>query len=228
MDRTLRIIASSLLIACLGIATTLAGKPPKSTTADFLAAPDTPPCSELTEVTGIYQDGDGTYQNVEWFQGDLRFKPLCSVARNILTLLPSEARSLLAPGDWNTCGGVKGDLNSPLLNIPALLNAAACGPAPCSGTAVVGQPSVPGDAGVNTVKHYFLIDSNFDGKFRSGDAPVNILWQSGIHLTRTEYSNRTVYELTTALTSNYAEVHSGGVSLGTFCIPLRLTVTRMK
>jgi len=219
MNRILRIIVSLFLIICFGIAISFAGKSSKSMIVDFLVVLGTSPCSELMEVIGIYQDGLGTYQNVEWFQGDLRFKPLCSVERDIITLLPSEARNLLAPGDWNTCGGVKGDLNSPLLNIPALLNAQ---------TGVVGQPSVPGDAGVDTVKHYFLIDSNGDGKFGSGDASVNILWQSGIYLTRTEYSNRTVYELTTALTSHYAEVRSGGVSLGTFCIPLRLTATRMK
>ena len=83
------------------------------------------------------------------------------------------------------------------------------------------------DPGQDSVKYAFHIDSDGDGYF---ETPANVFWHAGIHLTRTELTNpnRTVYELTTELTSDYAEVRSAGAIIGTFCIPLRLTVTRMK
>ena len=65
-----------------------------------------------------------------------------------------------------------------------------------------------------------------------GDIGFNLVWQSGIYLTRTEYVDRTVYDLTTDLTSPNAEliqgVGNGGTSKGVFCVPLRLTVTQLK
>jgi hypothetical protein len=212
-------IASGFVLAiCATLvcsASLLAKGPPKNaTTVDLLLVPGTPPCTELSEVTGIYQDGLGTYQFGAWLKGhrDFHFQPLCSDNRNIIALLPAEAIALLTPGDWATCVGPL-SLNTPLLRIPALLDAQ---------TGVVGQ-----DAGFNGVKYASHIDSNGDGGF---DTPANIFWHAGIHLTRTELTNpnRTVYSLTTAPTSDYAELRSAGVSLGTFCIPLRLTVTRMK
>jgi hypothetical protein len=179
---------------------------------DLLLAPITPPCPELTEVTGLYQDGLGTYQNVGWAtRENLHFQPKCSDNRDVIALLPGEATGQLTPGGWTTCTGFS--LNTPLLRIPALLDAQ---------TGVVGE-----DAGQDSVKYAFHIDSDGDGQF---ETPAHIFWHEGIHLTRTELTNpnRTVYELTTELTSNYAEVRSAGASLGTFCIPLRLIVTRMK
>ncbi len=50
--------------------------------------------------------------------------------------------------------------------------------------------------------------------------------------TRSEYFDRTVYDLTTDLTSPDAEliqgIGNGGASKGIFCVPLRLTVTQLK
>jgi len=187
--------------------------PPKNATAvDLLLAPGTPPCTELTEVTGIYQDGLGTYQYGKWINGSFMFHPpACAEGREVFALLPSEATSQMTPGEFGTCSG--SSLNTPMLIIPSLLNAP---------TGVVDQA---GDA--SGVRYSFHIDSDGDGFF---ETPANIIWHAGIHLTRTELTNpnRTVYQLTTELTSNYAEVRNAGVSLGTFCVPLRLTVTRLK
>jgi hypothetical protein len=209
----LSLILTTAAIALSSTAVFAAKPPPKNaTTVDLLLAPITPPCPELAEVTGVYQDGLGTYQNVEWAtRENLHFQPKCSDNRDIIALLPGEATGQLTPGNWTTCIGFS--LNTPLLRIPALLNAQ---------TGVVGQ-----DAGDSGVKYAFHIDSDGDGWF---ETPAHIFWHEGIHLTRTELTNpnRTVYELTTELTSDYAEVRSLGVSLGTFCIPLRLTVTRLK
>ena len=100
-------------------------------------------------------------------------------------------------------------------------------------TGVVGQPSLPPDyPKADSVYFFFLVDSNHDGRFGNGDIGYNLVWQSGIYLTHTEYSDRTVYDLTTDLTSPNAEliqgVGNGGTSKGTFCVPLRLMVTRLK
>ena len=212
-------LALSLILTTAALALSSAAvfaaapRPPKNaTTVDLLFPPMTPPCPELTEVTGIYQDGLGTYQNVGWAtRVNLHVQPLCSDNRDFVALLPGEATDLLPPGDWATCIGFS--LNTPLLRIPALLDAR---------NGVVGQ-----DAGIGSVKYASHIDSDGDGYF---ETPVHIYWHEGIHLTRTELTNpnRTVYQLTTELTSNYAEVRGQNVSLGTFCIPLRLTVTRLK
>jgi hypothetical protein len=222
MNRTLRIFICSALASCVGIATSFAGKPVANTpTADLYLAPSTPPCSGLTEITGIYQDGKGTYlpaDSVEWGGTDLRITPLCP-NRHLNVLLPTAALAVLA-APFETCRGT-----GALLKIPALLNAQ---------TGVVGQPSVPPDyPKAASVYYYFLVDSNHDGKFWShNDIGYNLVWQSGIYLTRTEYSDRTVYDLTTDLTSPDAEllqgVGNGGTSKGVFCIPLRLMVTRLK
>lgn len=212
----LSLILTTAAIA-LSSAAVFAAKPPtppkNATTVDLLVAPGTPPCTELAEVTGVYQDGLGTYQYGPWARGYFMFHPpACSAnpQRNIIALLPSEATSQLIPGDWASCSG--SSLNTPMLIIPSLLNAP---------TGVVDQNAdFP-------VRYSFHIDSDGDGYF---ETEANIIWHEGIHLTRTELTNpnRTVYQLTTELTSHYAEVRSQHVSLGTFCVPLRLTVTRMK
>lgn len=209
----LSLILTTAAVALSSAAVFAAKPPPKNaTTVDLLPAPGTPPCTELAEVTGIYQDGLGTYQYGAWIKGSFMFHPpACAAGREIIALLPSEATSQLTPGDWATCSGFS--LNTPMLIIPSLLNAQ---------TGVVDQ-----DAGQSGVRYSFHIDSDGDGYF---ETPANIIWHEGIHLTRTELTNpnRTVYQLTTELTSHYAEVRSAGASLGTFCIPLRLTVTRLK
>ncbi|MEP6995020.1 MAG: hypothetical protein ABI968_10905, partial [Acidobacteriota bacterium] len=83
-----------------------------------------------------------------------------------------------------------------------------------------------------SVYFYFLVDSNHDGSFGPGDDGYNLVWQSGISLMRTELPDRTIYDLTTDLTSPDAElfrgIGTGGVSEGVFCVPLRLTATRFK
>ncbi len=231
MIRILRIITLSVLFSCLGIASSFAGKPvANSPTADLYVAPSTPPCSGLTEVTGIYQDGKGTYlpgDIVEWAKTtdgiDLRIKPLCSAGRQLNALLPNAAIALLA-GPINPCQDSGGGLNTIQLKIPDLQGAQ---------TGVVGRPSLPPDyPKADSVYYYFLVDSNHDGSFGRGDIGYNLVWQSGIYLTRTEYFDRTVYDLTTDLTSPNAEliqgVGTGGTSKGVFCVPLRLTVTQLK
>lgn len=55
----------------------------------------------------------------------------------------------------------------------------------------------------------------------STDDGYDLVWQSGIHLTRTEHVDHTVFELTTDLTSPNAglirETDTGGVSEGVPC-----------
>jgi hypothetical protein len=209
----LSLILTTAAVALSSAAVFAKGPPRKNaTTVDLLLPPGTPPCPELTEVTGIYQDGLGTYQYGAWVNGAFMFHPPpCVEGREIIALLPSEATSQMTPGEWATCSGFS--LNTPMLIIHSLLSAP---------TGVVDP-----DAGYDGVKYAFHIDSDGDGQF---ETPANIFWHGGIHLTRTELTNpnRTVYSLTTELTSDYAEVRSAGVSIGTFCIPLRLTVTRLK
>jgi len=231
MIRILRIITLSVLFSCLGIASSFAGKPvANSPTADLYQAPSTRdtscPALDLTEVTGIYQDGKGIYlpgDVVEWASTtngiDLRIKPLCSANRQLNALLPNAAMPLLG-GPINRCQG-SGGLNTIQLKIPDLQGAQ---------TGVVGQPSLPPDyPKADSVYFYFLVDSNHDGKFGLGDNAYNLVWQNGIYLTRTESFDRTVYELTTDLTSPTAELIQGnGTSKGLFCVPLRLTVTQLK
>ncbi len=224
MNRTLRIIVWSVLVSGLGIAIGFAGKPPPPPTADLYLAPSTPPCSGLQEVTGIYQDGKGTYlpsDGVEWSRTtngiDLRIRPGCSVPRSLNVLLPAAALAVLAD-PFDTCTG------SALLKIPDLKDAQ---------TGIVGKPALPPDyPKADSVYYYFFVDSNHDGKFGRGDDAYNLVWQSGIYLTRTEYSDRTVYDLTTDLTSPNAELlkgaGNGGESKGTFCVPLRLMATQLK
>src|SRR6266704_6606824 len=104
MFKPLRLVGVGVFVSCLGIASSFAGKPvANSPTADLYVAPSTPPCSGLTEVTGIYQDGKGTYlpsDVVEWARTtngiDLRIKPLCSAGRQLNALLPNAAMALLA------------------------------------------------------------------------------------------------------------------------------------
>ena len=194
--------------------------PANSATVDLTLAPTTPPCPGLTEVTGIYQDGNGTYDSVEFADnGDLRITPFCSDNRRLDVLLPAAARALLI-GPPENCRGIGG-----LLKIPGLLNAP---------TGVVGQPSLPPTYfKALSVYYYFFVDTNHDGMFSfDEDQGYNLVWQSGIHLTRTEYADRTVYDLTTDSTSPNAEllqgVGNGGTSKGVFCVPLRLMVTRLK
>ena len=230
MNRTFRIIAWSVLVSCVGIASSFAGKPvPKLPTADLFLAPSTSQCPGLTEVTGIYQDGKGTYlpgEIVEWASTtngiDLRIKPLCSANRELNALLPNATIALLA-GPINRCQG-SGSLNTIQLKIPDLQGAQ---------TGVVGKPSLPPDyPKADSVYFFFLVDSNHDGSFGRGDIGYNLVWQSGIYLTRSEYVDRTVYELTTDLTSPNAKliqgVGNGGTSKGSFCVPLRLMVTQLK
>ncbi|HEY6929232.1 MAG TPA: hypothetical protein VJA66_06115 [Thermoanaerobaculia bacterium] len=230
MKRTLRIMIWSVLVSFLGITSSFAGKPaPKAPTADLYLAPNTPQCSGLTEVTGIYQDGRGTYlpaDVVEWASTtngiDLRIKPLCSANRQLDALLPNAAIALLG-APINRCQD-SGNLNTIQLKIPDLQSAQ---------TGVVGKPSLPPDyPKADSVYFFFLVDSNHDGSFGRGDIAYNLVWQSGIYLTRTEYVDRTTYELTTDLTSPNAELlqgaGNGGTSKGIFCVPLRLTVTQLK
>lgn len=231
MNRVLQIITWSVLLSGIGIASSLAGKPgpPKLPTADLYLAPSTSQCPGLAEVTGIYQDGKGTYlpnEVVEWASTtngvDLRIKPLCSASRQLNSLLPNAAIALLA-GPINRCQD-SGNLNTIQLKIPDLQGAQ---------TGVVGKPSQPPDyPKADSVYFFFLVDSNHDGSFGRGDIGYNLVWQSGIHLTRTEYFDRTVYDLTTDLTSPNAEliqgVGNGGTSKGVFCVPLRLMVTQPK
>jgi hypothetical protein len=201
---------------------------PGPLSADLNLAPSTPPCPGLTEVTGIYQDGKGTYgDRVYWGDTpdgvDLRINPLCSANRQFNALLPSAALALLT-GPIAPCETDLGDLNMIQLKVPDLLDAP---------TGVVGKPSLsPEYPKGNSVYFYFLVDSNHDGQFGFGDDGYNFVWQSGIYLTRTEYSDRTVYDLTTDLTSPDAEliqgIANGGTSKGVFCVPLRLTATQLK
>src|SRR5713101_9082316 len=160
MRRTLRVIACSVFVSCLGIASSFAGKPvANSPTADLYLAPTTTPCPGLTEVTGIYQDGKGTYlpgDVVEWASTtngiDLRIKPLCSAGRQLNALLPNAAMALLG-GPINRCQG-SGGLNTIQLKIPDLQGAQ---------TGVVGRPALPPDYSViDSVYYYFLVDSNHD------------------------------------------------------------------
>lgn len=211
-------LALSLILTAAAVALSSAAvfaaapRPPKNaTTVDLLSPPMTPPCPELAEVTGLYQDGLGTYQYGGWMKGSFMFHPpACADGRELIALLPGEARSQLTPGEFGTCSG--SSLNTPMLIIPSLLNAQ---------TGIVDQNAA------FPVRYSFHIDSDGDGWF---ETEANVIWHGGIHLTRTELTNpnRTVYQLTTALSSDYAEVRSLGASLGTFCVPLRLTVTRMK
>jgi hypothetical protein len=200
--------------------------PPPSPTVELYVAPGTPDatCPGETEVTGIYQDGGGIYlpnQGVGFNSGgDLNIRPLCSENREINALLPADALAELT-GPMGTCL----EAGSVLLKIPDLLNAQ-------DGT-VVGESSPPAGY-IDSVHYYFLVDTNGNGKFKLApdhDDSYNLVWQSGIWLTLTEYVDRWVYELTTDLTSPNADLFLGGdnsQSLGTFCIPLRLIVTRMK
>jgi hypothetical protein len=192
-----------------------------STSTELDLAPSVPAAPGLSEVTGIYQDGKGTYlagDAVEFFHGDLRVTPLCSANRSLNALLPAAALSRLT-GPMETCRG-----RGVLLKIPALLDAR---------TGPLGEPSLPPDYPKGaSVFYYFFVDSDGDGEFSSGDDAYHLVWQNGIHLTRTEHVDRTVYELTTALTSPNAELiretDAGGVSEGVFAVPLRLTVSRLK
>ncbi len=210
---TLSLILTTAAIA-LSSAAVFAAKPPShpknATTVDLLSPPMTPPCPGLAEVTGVYGDGL-PYEYGRWINGYFMFHPpVCSAGREISVLLPGEVTSQLTPGEFGTCSG--SSLNTPMLIIPSLLNAQ---------TGIVDQNAA------FPVRYSFHIDSDGDGWF---ETEANVIWHAGIHLTRTELTNpnRTVYQLTTALSSDYAEVRSLGASLGTFCIPLRLTVTRLK
>jgi len=218
-------LALSLILTIAAIALSspvvFAAKPPpnKPTTGDLYLAPTTPPCSGMTEVTGIYQDGKGTYLPNEGIafgsDSDLNFQPLCSANRQFNVLLPAAALAQLTGpmGRCPTTGHI-------LLKIPNLLNAQS---------GVVGLPHPPNPVW-DSVHYYFAVDTNGDGKFGPPkDDTYNLVWQSGIWLTRTEYPDRTVYELTTDLTSHNAELFRGATeSKGSFCVPLRLTVTRLK
>jgi len=195
--------------------------PVNSTTADLGLAPSAASDPGRAEDTGIYQDGKGTYlpgDAVEFFKCDLRITPLCSASRSFHIVLPAAALALLA-GRIETCRG-----RWSLLKIPGLLNAR---------TGAVGEPSLPPDYPKGASVFYsFLVDSNRDGGSSIDDDAFHLVWQSGIHLTRTDYTDRTVYELTTDLTSSDAELiretDSGGVSEGIYPVPLRLTATRRK
>lgn len=169
--------------------------PENSTTADLDLAPSAPPGPGLAEVAGIYQDGKGTYlpgDAVEFFQSDLRITPLCSASRSLNVQLPAAALARLT-GPMETCRGRGG-----LLKIPALLNAQ---------TGVIGERSLPPDYPKGaSVFYYFLVDTDGDGRFSPDDDAYTLVWQSGIHLTRTEHADRTVYELATDLTSSDAEL----------------------
>jgi hypothetical protein len=194
-----------------------------STTADLCLAPGRPPCPGPAEVTGIYQDGKGPYLSQEGVEfavnGDLRITPLCSANRSFDALLPAAALARLT-GPMETCRGT-----GALLKIPALINAQ---------TGVVGEPSLPPDYPKGaSVFYYFLVDRTGHGKFSlSDDDAYYFVWQSGIHLNRTEQDDQTVFELTTELTSPDAELireaDTGGESEGVFPVPLALTVTRLK
>lgn len=190
-----------------------------STTVDLALAPSQVPGA--AEVTGIYQDGKGTYlpeDAVEFFQNDLRITPLCSAHRSFHIALPAAALARLA-GPMETCRG-----KWSLLKVPVLLNGQ---------TGVIGEPSLPPDYPKGASVFYsFLVDRKGDGSFSLDSDAYHLVWQSGIHLTRTDEADRTVYALTTDLTSPEAELirdtDSGGMSQGVFPVPLRLTVTRRK
>jgi hypothetical protein len=214
-------LALSLILTISAIALSsaigFAAKPPPShpTTVDLYLAPTTPACDGTTEVTGIYQDGLGIYLPNEGigFGEDLDIRPLCSENRRINALLPAAALAQLT-GPIQDCRGAL------LLRIPDLQNAQG---------GVVGLPHPPNPVW-ESVHLYFVVDTNGDGRFGlPRDDAYNLVWQSGIWLARTEYSDRTVYELTTDLTSHNAELFRGATeSKGTFCVPLRVTATRMK
>ncbi len=216
-------IASSFVLAIFAIlvsnASLFAAKPPPSnpTTVDLFLAPTTPPCSGMTEITGIYQDGSGTYSAGVGFNsaGDLNIRPPCP--RRINALLPAAALAQLT-GPTGHCL----EQGSVLLKIPGLLNAQS---------GVVGLHTPPGP----TTHYYFIVDSNGNGRFRlqpDRDNSYNLIWESGIWLERTEYVDRTVYDLQTGIppTTHDAELVQvqGNLSKGTFCVPLRMIVTRMK
>ena len=163
-----------------------------SPTAVLSLMPSTPPCPDPAEVTGIYEDGKGAYlagDAVEFaVNGDLRITPLCSANRSFNALLPAAALARLT-GPMETCRGT-----GALLKIPALRNAK---------TGIVGEPSLPPDYPKGaSVFFYFLVDTTGDGRFSlSTDDAYYLVWQSGIHLTRSEQGDHTLYELTTELTS---------------------------
>jgi hypothetical protein len=219
------ILALSLILTIAAMvpssATVFAAKPPPQnpTTVDLHLAPTTPPCAGMTEVTGIYQDGNGIYLPNEGVGfnsgGDLNMGPLCSENRQINALLPAAALAQLT-GPMGSCP----EIGKILLKIPDLLNAQS-GP--------LGLPHPPNPVW-ESVHYYFVVDTNGDGRFGlPRDDAYNLVWQSGIWLNRTEYVDRTVYELTTDMTSHNAELFRGATeSKGTFCVPLQLTVTRMK
>ncbi len=193
-----------------------------ATTADLHLPPKTSSHPGPDEVTGIYQDGKGTYltgDSVTFFQSDLRITPLCSANRSFNVLLPPAALARLT-GPMEDCRGT-----GALLKIPALLDAK---------TGVVGEPSLPPDYPKGaSVFYYFLVDTTGEGRFSSStDDAYYLVWQGGIHLTRTEHVDRTVFELTTDLTSSDAELlretDTGSESEGAFPVPLRLIATRLK
>ncbi len=227
-------IPSTLLLAIFSIlmcnTSLLAAKPPKPTptptpppspTVDLYLAPSTPPCPGLAEVTGMYQDGQGIYLPDEGVafnsDGDLNIRPSCPANRRLNALLPAAALAQLT-GPMGSCL----EQGSVLLKIPGLLNAQS---------GVVGLHTPPGP----TTHYYFIVDSNGNGRFRlqpDRDNSYNLIWQRGIWLERTEYIDRTVYDLQTGIppTTHDADLVQvqGDQSKGTFCVPLRMIVTRMK
>jgi hypothetical protein len=166
-------------------------------------------------VTGLYQDGLGTYSGSELLH------PACAARRS-----PGRAVNLLLPAGTlddpiATCGPI-------WLAIPDLLDAQAGD--------ILGLPAPPDTSTGDTVFLYFLTDSNGDGKFSSpGDDQYNVRWQAGIYVqSRTVTPTGTVFELSTKdvsrpdLSGAAELIHrnspSGEISLGSFCIPLELTV----
>ena len=171
-------------------------------------------------VTGLYQDGLGTYPGS---QGQV-LHPACPTRRS-----SGRAVNLLLPaGTLNdpiaTCGAI-------WLSLPDFLNAQVGD--------VLGVAAPPNSSTGETVFLYFLTDSNGDGKFTSpGDNQYNIRWQGGIYVvSRTDTGNTTTFVLSTKHSnpdldlSGAAElIHRndplyGQISKGSYCIPLELTIT---
>lgn len=213
-----RSLGALVLVAfwILGAAAPAGAAPKRTYYTDLPSVTGTSVCDGVdVGVTGLYQDGLGTYSGSEVLH------PACatrrSSGRSVNLLLP--AGTLSDP--IATCGPI-------WLSLPGLLNAQAGD--------ILGVPAPPDTSTGNTVFLYFLTDSNGDGKFTSpGDDQYNLRWQAGIYVqSRSETPNGTVFVLSTKdvsrpdLSGAAELIHrnspSGEISLGSFCIPLELTV----
>lgn len=218
-----RSLGALVLVAfwILGAAVPAGAAPKRTYYTDLPSVTGTSVCDGVdVGVTGLYQDGLGTYSA----SGPAVLQPLCATRRS-----SGRAVNLLLPGP------AAGNLNGPIatcgpiwLSMPGLLDAQAGD--------ILGLPAPPGSSSGDTVFLYFLTDSNGDGKFANpGDDQYNVRWQAGIYVqSRSETPNGTVFVLSTKdvsrpdLSGAAELIHrnspSGEISLGSFCIPLELTV----